>query len=262
MMFENNNNNNSDKNDKAIHEDKLKEVVESKSHSDQVIIVRSFAQKIPYEICGIKMNVQAPSFVVSQIIELYKSRYRQAIISPFTNFQEALQKLDRENRDLIRETFSGKHDDVEKTTKNIELIARLNDSVKIEDFKHREFSDKYTYRLAQLIILNNVNRDWIDDHETYEMPSQEVLDSAIELKTLYKKANPQEINGLIELHNELDKPKEYRKKNLVLMGYPELAGETKTKEKNEESEGDFPGRGSGQTSQNTTQEDSENRSGS
>lgn len=227
--------------------------IKTESASDQVIIVRKFGQKIPFEIAGLKINVKAPSFNVSAIAQHYRNKYSAEFLKRLPEFREALIKVAENNPGLMSKVFSNvlEGNDDEKTLAEIEVVMEMNVSTSTSNIKFERFTDEYCLRLVQLIILDAANPDWIDDHDTYDMPSQQILDDAIPLKKLYKKAGQDDVAALLELYRGLDTPADNRKKNLRAMGYNQAEPEKKEDENS-------PGRGFGHASPNTTPVDSGN----
>lgn len=213
------------------------------SASDQRIEYRPFASAMKITLDGEEFMIRPPSMHVSNIIKqfindrLKKLREHSEvfvnIIKQF--FDEIKSKLDDEtlknlksvkryekiassnSREAILDAYDQLQDEFKKISNAKDIIVILNaiidanEKLKDEQLKITDMSDRDMFRFVQLIILDGKNKKWREEYETF--PPDEMLEKeGIPYKRLYRHADVAELQVLLDVYNQMNKP-EYARKN-------------------------------------------------
>lgn len=177
------------------------------SASDQKIEYRPFAAAMKVTLDGEEFTIRPPSFHVSNIIRQFRLDYMKRMSKQRDVSIEIGKRLDAELKSL-RES-AGKNTEAEET-ENIEAMVNVYDSLQGEIFKIQDLSDREMLRLVQLIILDGKDKRWRDEHEIF--PPDAVLERAIPYQRLYRHADVAELQVVLDVYNQMNKP-EYARKN-------------------------------------------------
>lgn len=185
------------------------------SASDQRIEYRPFASAMKITLDGEEFTIRPPSFHVSNIIKQFKIDYMKKMSRQRDVSAEIGKRLDAELKRIRESTDEKKVEnadaDVEET-ENVEAMVNVYESLQTELFKIQDMSDREMLRLVQLIILDGdaKNKKWRDEYDTF--PPEDVLEKAFSYKRLYRQADVVELQVLLDVYGQMNRP-EYARKN-------------------------------------------------
>lgn len=183
------------------------------SASDQMIEYRPFASAMKITLDGEEFNIRPPSFHVSNIIKQFKRDYMKKMSKQRDVSIEIGKRLDGELARLRKEAGGGKVESGEQAaeqTENIEALVNVYDEIQNELFKIQDVSDREMLRLVQLIILDGKDKKWRDEYDSF--PPDSVIEKAIPYQRLYRHADVAELQVLLDIYNQMNRP-EYARKN-------------------------------------------------
>ncbi len=187
-------------------------IVPPMSASDQKIDYRPFASAMKVTIDDEEFLIRPPSFHVSNIIRQFKMDYMKKMSRQRDVSIEIGKRLDEELKQLrtaaAAENKEGEPSDSD--TKNIDAMVNVYSSLQDELFKIQDLSDREMLRLVQLIILDGKNKRWREEYDAF--PPDLILEEAISQKRLYRRADISELQVLLDIYNQMNKP-EYARKN-------------------------------------------------
>jgi len=178
-----------------------------------------FFEGVALEVAGIKFTLRAPSFWLNYIISKHKNNLKNILVKEFAKSKDVFKAIADEKKSLDETVASKKADknakiEQQSEKKNtiddyddsdLEALFNLNDRLLDENERFPMASDDMMFKFVQLLILDALKPEWIDDHKTYDMPEQKILDEFVSIEKLKKRARGDEIAHCIKTFNDLQK---------------------------------------------------------
>jgi len=172
-----------------------------------------FFEGVALKVAGIKFTLRSPSFWLNYIISKHKKNLKNILIKELAKSKDVFKAIadEKENLDKIVASKKSEQQSKKKSTiddyddSDLEALFNLNDRLLDENERFPMASDDMMFRFVQLLILDALKPEWIDDHKTYDMPEQKILDEVVSIEKLKKRARGDEIAHCIKTFNDLQK---------------------------------------------------------
>jgi hypothetical protein len=198
-----------------------KEIVSERSNGsakaetagEQQIIVRPFATSIKVQLAGEEFDIKPPSYHMSKIIRQFRHEHSKKISRERKNADAIMKRLDDVTKKLnVPERKKTKD---QKETESVDALLDVVDEVHAQAWKISDMGDSDMFRLVQLIVLDSKDKGWRRKHESF--PPDEILETAISYDKLYYDCDLAELQVLLDVYDQMNKP-EIPRKNFYRLG--------------------------------------------
>lgn len=192
-----------------IDDDSAERKALNASASDQIIRVRRFAMPVVITVCGKEYTIRPPSFFLSNLITDFWNDYVKQLSKKSEHFKQLLASRGKDTITGAVENIENHEIDIDKVVDTYEKF--VNETREIVNLK-----DERIFRLVQLILYDAERPEWKDKYDSW--PPDAVLDDAVPLKMLERNAALTEIDEVLQVYAQMNKP-EIPRKNFELLGH-------------------------------------------
>lgn len=165
------------------------------SASDQPL-TRQINTSTKFSILGKTYEIRPPSHWLCRVIAEYKLEHEE---------KQAREKLSAKT---LRDSLDVADEKASAANELDQSLKIFRETIKLL-WQIEGVTDEFAIRFVQLILLDAEKPDWKDTAKGF--PSRELLDTVVPYEKLFRFSSPVEMNALIELYNEMQKPAEMRK---------------------------------------------------
>lgn len=185
----------------------------SETAAEQQIIVRPFATSVKIKLAGEEFDIKPPSYHVSKIIRQFRHEHSKKISRERDNADAIMKRLDDATKKINSPDKRRKQ--TQDGTEGIDVLLNVVDEVHEQAWKISDMGDRDMFRLVQLIVLDSKSKDWRRKHESF--PPDDVLETAISYDKLYYDCDLVELQVLLDVYDQMNKP-EIPRKNFYRLG--------------------------------------------
>lgn len=199
-----------------------------KTGSDQVIKIRHFCEPVEVTIAGEQFLLRPPSFWLSNVIKRFRIDMLKKSRERIVELKEALAGIDKTVAEKVKNLKSDsqsapakprRKNAAEKTDESVNEIADKTPYLTTMLDANIEYSelmlemsgekDAEMLRYVQLILLDAKNPEWKKSAPGF--PKQEILDQGLPLEMIERYATLDEINVVLDVYDQMNKPELPRK---------------------------------------------------
>lgn len=169
---------------------------EKKSASDQTIIIRRFGMPIEFEVAGKKFTLKPGSYFFNSLLV------------------DIVEEFRTDNQDIILKMKEFEEPEKQKKTKAevlTERIVEFTTNLKLALSAQKESM----FKAVRLILYDSKKPEWKAMRDS--APDDSELDTIITMKELERIATIEEINTVLDIYNQLNRP-ELPRQNFLELG--------------------------------------------